>query len=368
MSVRQKSSIFDQPIARHIHGKQYELTDHLGNVRAVIGSGLTSDGGPSINPRVIATNTYYPFGMLIAPLSTNSEGYRYGFQGQEMDNEIKGVGNSINYTYRMHDPRIGRFFAVDPLAHKFSFNSPYGFSENRVVDGIEFEGLRLRPSTSRGRRNINHYNRTLPKSTKSNYIWTQTGREVVPTNVNYFVPYPTPGGSSYTDPQMSVGVGVVGRASLFLTDGHSAFQAYRQQKDELSKFGQKIKSVRLHEELTLKSGEAHRSYNIEFDSPQTLIEYHQAIDDWESGLNDVRSSIPKPHEPFTKTDEIMKKYDEDIKGYNQAIRGAELRYKLFNPHPEDQLKNDLNSIKEKGEFKREGKPIPSSEFRQGGGL
>ncbi len=42
--------------------------------------------------------------------------YRYGFQGQERDDEIKGNGNSVNYKYRMHDPRLGRFFAVDPLA------------------------------------------------------------------------------------------------------------------------------------------------------------------------------------------------------------------------------------------------------------
>jgi RHS repeat-associated protein len=66
--------------------------------------------------------------------------YRYGFQGQEMDNELKGEGNSLNYTFRMHDPRIGRFFATDPLEAKYSWNSPYAFSENRVMDGIELEG------------------------------------------------------------------------------------------------------------------------------------------------------------------------------------------------------------------------------------
>jgi hypothetical protein len=31
LSIRQKSSIFDQPIARHIHGKQYEITNYPGN-------------------------------------------------------------------------------------------------------------------------------------------------------------------------------------------------------------------------------------------------------------------------------------------------------------------------------------------------
>ncbi len=67
--------------------------------------------------------------------------YLYGFQGQLRDDEIKGKGNSVNYTYRMHDPRVGRFFAVDPLAGQYSYNSPYAFSENRVLDGIELEGL-----------------------------------------------------------------------------------------------------------------------------------------------------------------------------------------------------------------------------------
>ncbi|KIA97331.1 hypothetical protein OA93_15520 [Flavobacterium sp. KMS] len=40
----------------------------------------------------------------------------------------------------MHDPRVGRFFATDPLEHEFSWNSSYAFSENRVIDGVELEG------------------------------------------------------------------------------------------------------------------------------------------------------------------------------------------------------------------------------------
>jgi RHS repeat-associated protein len=67
--------------------------------------------------------------------------YRYGFQAQEKDDEVKGAGNSVNYTYRMHDPRLGRFFAVDPLQKDYPWNSPYAFSENRLIDGIELEGL-----------------------------------------------------------------------------------------------------------------------------------------------------------------------------------------------------------------------------------
>ena len=79
--------------------------------------------------------------MLVPKCNYSNQVYCYGFQGQEKDNEIKGIGNSINYKFRMHDPRVGRFFAVDPLAGKYPWNSPYAFSENRVTDGIGLEGL-----------------------------------------------------------------------------------------------------------------------------------------------------------------------------------------------------------------------------------
>ncbi|MBW7868457.1 MAG: hypothetical protein H3C31_09060 [Brumimicrobium sp.] len=69
-----------------------------------------------------------------------SGGYRYGFQGQEKDDEIKGKGNSVNYSFRMHDPRLGRFLSLDPLSPDYPWNSPYAFSENRVLDAIELEG------------------------------------------------------------------------------------------------------------------------------------------------------------------------------------------------------------------------------------
>jgi hypothetical protein len=53
----------------------------------------------------------------------------------------------LNYTFRMHDPRVGRFFARDPLATEYPWNSPYAFSENRVIDGIDLEGLEYYQAT-----------------------------------------------------------------------------------------------------------------------------------------------------------------------------------------------------------------------------
>jgi RHS repeat-associated protein len=78
---------------------------------------------------------------MLVPNRHGVDDYRYGFQGQEKDDEIKGgKGNSLNYTFRMHDPRVGRFFATDPLAISYPFYSPYAFSGNRVIDAVELEG------------------------------------------------------------------------------------------------------------------------------------------------------------------------------------------------------------------------------------
>jgi len=129
--------------------KHYELSNHLGNVLAVISdikmpvddnTDGTVDGYLA---KLVNSTDYSPFGVQLDGRTFSSEEYRYGFQGQESDDEIKGEGNSVNYKYRMHDPRVGRFFAVDPLAPKYPHNSPYAFSENIVIHGKELEGLEV---------------------------------------------------------------------------------------------------------------------------------------------------------------------------------------------------------------------------------
>ncbi len=93
-------------------------------------------------------NSVYPFGMLLPNRHGNSADYRYGYNGQELDNEIKGEGNSINFKFRMHDPRVGRFFAQDPLSTSYPYYSPYSFGGNKVIRFVELEGLEEKnPST-----------------------------------------------------------------------------------------------------------------------------------------------------------------------------------------------------------------------------
>jgi hypothetical protein len=125
--------------------RQYELTGHLGNVRAVIGDRLkteTAGTETAYKPELLSATDYFPFGMQMpGRVVVNGEGYRYGFQGQESENEMYGDGNASFYKYRISNNWNGRFFAVDPLAASFHWNSQYAFSENSVIAYIELEGL-----------------------------------------------------------------------------------------------------------------------------------------------------------------------------------------------------------------------------------
>ncbi len=108
-------SSYTTNVDAHIH----ELNNHLGNVLATLSNAKTPVGdagnGQALGyqARMVNLQDYYPFGMIMPGRHFSVEGY--GFQGQETDNELKGDGNSVNYKYRMHDARIGRFFEMNPL-------------------------------------------------------------------------------------------------------------------------------------------------------------------------------------------------------------------------------------------------------------
>ena len=122
----------------------YELSNHLGNVLAVITDRRIQACGAGdvmyYEAQIVSISDYYPFGMTIKERSYQTVSYRFGFQGQEGDDEVNGKGNSIAFEYRIHDPRLGRFLSVDPLSASYPWNSPYAFAENRVIDGRDFEG------------------------------------------------------------------------------------------------------------------------------------------------------------------------------------------------------------------------------------
>jgi len=66
--------------------------------------------------------------MLVPNRHGSSDSYRYGFNGKEKDDELKGEGNSYDYGARMYDPRVGIWFAVDKMRMKAPDWSPYRFA------------------------------------------------------------------------------------------------------------------------------------------------------------------------------------------------------------------------------------------------
>lgn len=89
---------------------------------------------------VVQSEDYYPFGLSFNSYQReNSTPNRWKFQGQEHVDDL-GL-NWDSFKWRNHQPEIGRFFNIDPLAEKYVYNSPYAFSENKVTAHIELEGL-----------------------------------------------------------------------------------------------------------------------------------------------------------------------------------------------------------------------------------
>jgi RHS repeat-associated protein len=105
----------------------YELTDHLGNVRAVIQK--TSAGILAITNKT----DYYPFGEPMPNKTTTDGLYRYAFQGQELDTET----NMEAFQLRLWDGRIGRWLSPDPYGQ---YHSPYLGMGNNPISSIDPDG------------------------------------------------------------------------------------------------------------------------------------------------------------------------------------------------------------------------------------
>lgn len=133
--------------------RAYELTNHLENVLGVISDKKI---GVPLNDTVVdhyvtealSQNDYYPFGMLMPGRQYTPGGnYRYGFNGKENDNEVKGVGDQQDYGLRIYDPRVARFLSTDPLGSQFPYYSPYEFAGNKPILAVDLDGGEVKLST-----------------------------------------------------------------------------------------------------------------------------------------------------------------------------------------------------------------------------
>ncbi len=122
-------------ITHNIGLSTYELTNHLGNVLSVISDKPIphSSNGTTVDywlAEVRQATDYSPFGVQLQTRNLfltvlGNVPYRYGYQGSERDDEVKGSGNSYTTEFRQLDPRLGRWLSIDPKTFGTPWESPY---------------------------------------------------------------------------------------------------------------------------------------------------------------------------------------------------------------------------------------------------
>lgn len=71
--------------------------------------------------------------------------YRYGFQGQEKDDEVKDAGNSYDFGARFYDSRLGRWLSLDAYFSSYPQESPYNFAINSPILMVDPNGNWVEP-------------------------------------------------------------------------------------------------------------------------------------------------------------------------------------------------------------------------------
>lgn len=124
--------------------------------------------------------------MLLPGRHANTSDYRYGFNGKELDNEVKGEGLQYDYGFRVYDPRIGKFLSIDPLFKGYPYYTPYQFAGNRPIWAIDLDGLEEQTVTKKKVTIVRSWGKTIEKPVwitgagrggKGQYV--QTGEEVL---------------------------------------------------------------------------------------------------------------------------------------------------------------------------------------------
>ncbi|MFN5308715.1 MAG: RHS repeat-associated core domain-containing protein [Candidatus Kapaibacterium sp.] len=132
----------------------YDSLDLHHNVR-VVSNDIKSRAVSTVpfTTKIYNFANYYPFGMQHTGTAGSydlSSDYRYGYNGKEKDDEIKGEANSLDYCARIYDPRVGKFLSVDPLTKDYPYLTPYQFASNTPIQAIDLDGLEaalINPST-----------------------------------------------------------------------------------------------------------------------------------------------------------------------------------------------------------------------------
>lgn len=162
---------------RPLGAKQYELSNHLGNVLVTVSDRkLLDDMGDAFpaNDRYTADVTYfsdyYPFGMAMMGRRATGN-YRYGFNGKENDPSGEwGVQTIQDYGFRLYNPGLARWLSIDPLVAKYPYMSPYASNLNNPIKFIDIDGRVIVNPDSESAKQIKAI---LDKTETGKIVWQQ---------------------------------------------------------------------------------------------------------------------------------------------------------------------------------------------------
>ncbi|MEQ9304045.1 MAG: RHS repeat-associated core domain-containing protein [Marinoscillum sp.] len=104
---------------------EYNLTDHLGNVR------VTIDAAGA----VVQRDDYYPGGLTFNSMKGSPKNL-YTYNGKEEQEET----GWLDYHARMYDPSLMRFMTIDPSAENYLEWTPYNYVGNNPINVIDPDG------------------------------------------------------------------------------------------------------------------------------------------------------------------------------------------------------------------------------------
>ena len=155
----------------------YELTDHLGNVRAILKDDYAGDNV------LFSYADYYPGGFEM-PGRQKGSSYRFGYQGQFAEKDEETGFNQ--FEAREYDPRIMRWMVTDPAGQYWSSYESMGNEWTNTMDptgewGGErrsfIENFRANDPTLSGkadRANWRAY-KNISSTTLRSYVWGADG-------------------------------------------------------------------------------------------------------------------------------------------------------------------------------------------------
>ena len=112
-----------------LNGCHYYIADYQGNNRMVVNAATN---------RTEQVTHYYPFGELMADISTSPDAQQFKYNGKELDRSF-GL-DLYDYHARQQDAKLGRFNSIDPLAEKYYGISPYSYCAGDPVNCVDKDG------------------------------------------------------------------------------------------------------------------------------------------------------------------------------------------------------------------------------------